>query len=178
MIITVALLTYKMLESNVTEVTMEKEKVSKAKWLALVDGDKEAFIKVFFNTVDKHHLSWLEDFYAENATLEDPLGLHIGRDSIVSYYKMMYDPVIEIAFEFEEIYHQDHIYFAPWLMKMRSSKLKGGAWIQVKGTSRIEFDKSGKKVISHRDDFDMGAMVYEHLPILGWTIRWIKSQFK
>ena len=151
--------------------------LSKQEWLTLAKHDKTAFIDVFFNRVDNDHMDWVDDFYTREATLDDPVGSHVGRDSIKAYYQSMYAPVTEIRFEFEEIIGVDGVFFAPWVMKLRSRKLRGGDLIEVHGTSRLEFDLDSHRVKAHRDDFDMGAMVYEHIPVLGAIIRWIKRQF-
>ena len=39
----------------------------------------------------------------------------------------------------------------------------------------IEFDEAGK-VCQHRDYFDLGAMLYEQLPLLGPVVRTIKMR--
>ena len=32
------------------------------------------------------------------------------------------------------------------------------------------------KIIVHQDFFDGGAMLYEHLPVMGWAIRKLKER--
>jgi hypothetical protein len=41
--------------------------------------------------------------------------------------------------------------------------------------SYLQFDKAGK-VRYHRDYFDLGAMLYEHLPLLGSLVKTIKRR--
>jgi len=45
------------------------------------------------------------------------------------------------------------------------------AVIVVPGVSVIHF---GEKVTAQRDYFDVGAMLYERLPLIGWLLRWVK----
>lgn len=45
----------------------------------------------------------------------------------------------------------------------------------VEGATRLEFDETGK-VCLHRDYFDLGAMLYEQLPLLGAVVRTIKGR--
>jgi len=37
--------------------------------------------------------------------------------------------------------------------------------------SHVAFEE---RVTYQRDYFDAGAMVYEHVPLFGWIVRWIK----
>jgi hypothetical protein len=60
-----------------------------------------------------------------------------------------------------------------WTMYLRAKNLNGGEEVVVKGNSHVIY-KNGKAVY-HRDYFDMGAFIYEHIPIVGAIIRKIKS---
>ena len=48
-----------------------------------------------------------------------------------------------------------------------------GVPIQVCGCSYLQWRN---KVHLHRDYFDAGALLYEHLPLLGRTIGWLKRR--
>ena len=47
--------------------------------------------------------------------------------------------------------------------------------VRVEGATRLQFDAWGK-VCLHRDYFDLGAMLYEQLPLLGPVVRVIKGR--
>jgi hypothetical protein len=55
-------------------------------------------------------------------------------------------------------------------------KLNGGEPIAIEGNSIIKFGGPEDKVVYHRDYFDVGAMVYEHIPVLGWGVRTVKEK--
>jgi hypothetical protein len=57
-------------------------------------------------------------------------------------------------------------------MLLNHSKLDAGETIRVDGSSFLK-TRHGK-IYYHRDYFDLGAMVYENLPILGRIIRSIR----
>jgi hypothetical protein len=59
-------------------------------------------------------------------------------------------------------------------MSYQHPKLNSGKLIAVQGASRLEF-KQGK-VISHRDYFDGGALLYEHIPLLNRVIFFLKNR--
>ena len=59
-------------------------------------------------------------------------------------------------------------------MTYQHPKLKSGEKIVVSGHSYlVSFED---KVITHRDYFDVGSMLYEHLPLIGYGISWIKKK--
>lgn len=58
-------------------------------------------------------------------------------------------------------------------MHFRHPRLRGGAPISVDGCSHLLW---WDKVYQHRDYFDAGAMLYEHLPLMGGVIAWLKRR--
>ena len=61
-----------------------------------------------------------------------------------------------------------------WQMHLRHKKINSGNTITVEGHSLLR--RQDNRVIYHRDYFDIGSMIYEHLPVLGWIIRLIKRK--
>jgi hypothetical protein len=59
-------------------------------------------------------------------------------------------------------------------MSYQHVKLNKGKVVTIVGTSHIKGEND--KVIYHRDYLDLGAMLYEQLPVLGKFILWIKKQ--
>ncbi len=132
----------------------------------------------FFNDLTKDRLDLVDDFYHKDATLVDPIGDHKSRETIKSYYGMMYKPVTKIKFTFGEIIMEDDNLVLPWRMDYSSKKLKSGKNISVDGVSVLKWDLETETVIHHRDYFDMGEMVYEEVAILGRVVKWIKKMFQ
>ena len=60
-----------------------------------------------------------------------------------------------------------------WVMSYRHPRLAGGQVIRVSGCSHLLWRD---KVYRHRDYFDAGALLYEHLPVLGRVIAWLKRR--
>ena len=58
-------------------------------------------------------------------------------------------------------------------MLLQHPKLNSGKIFSVPGVSIIRYED---KIYSHRDYFDLGAMLYEQLPLLGGLIRMIKRK--
>ena len=115
-------------------------------------------------------------FYADNADFFDPVIAIQGASDIEKYYRGLYENVEEIKFEFSEFIETTGLVAAPWIMHVQAKNLNKGQKVSVAGISHIQFDTNTDKVVYHRDYFDMGAFVYEHVPILGMAIRYIKRQ--
>ena len=59
-------------------------------------------------------------------------------------------------------------------MTYSHKQLNSGKPITVEGHSFIMGDDS--KVTYHRDYVDLGQMLYEHIPVLGRLIQWVKKR--
>ena len=60
-----------------------------------------------------------------------------------------------------------------WLMHFRHPSLGGGKLISVRGITQIRFTD---RVYYHEDFYDHGAMIYQHVPMLGGIIRFINQR--
>lgn len=116
----------------------------------------------------------LADLYTSDAEFIDPFHHMQGLDTLNTYFKKLYKNVRTIRFEYGASAQQGNLVFMEWVMHVEHPRLRGGAPVQVKGTTRFEL--SGNKVRVHHDYFDAGEMLYENLPILGGIIRNIKSR--
>jgi len=133
-------------------------------------------IKDAFARLDKNNLQVVDEFYDQNAEFHDPIGSVKTAAKIKAYYGEMYKNVKHIKFDFTDAVQQDQNVAAVWTMTYSTEQLNDGKDIIVHGTSIIKFGGSENKVIYHRDYFDVGSMVYEHIPLLGWGVRKVKSK--
>jgi len=138
---------------------------------------ERADIRGFFKSLNKETIHLVDEFYDAAACFEDPLGKHQGIARIRKYYAHLYQNVQSIDFTFQEEVVQGSTHVLPWRMDL-VSKLNSGRPLSLDGISYIEFGGERGKAIFHRDYFDMGAFVYEGVPLLGGIIRFIKGQLK
>ena len=130
-----------------------------------------------FNTLNKDNFSQVVDeFYHEEIEFTDPVERIKGREGIKQYYGNMYKNVKEIKFHFSEMVTQGDTVVGIWVMTLKTDSLNGGEPYQIEGNSVIRF-KDGK-AIYHRDYFDMGAFIYERVPVIGWLVRKVKAKLK
>lgn len=138
-------------------------------------GDRFARIQAAFNGLDSSHMHLLDEFYAAGVVFEDPLGRLEGLDALRRYYAGMYRSVTRIHFDFTSELARDDTHVVVWTMTVEAKGLNRGRPVVLEGNSLLRFD-ADDKVCYHRDYFDMGAMVYEHVPVIGALIRQIKKR--
>ena len=142
----------------------------------LPENPKERVIK-FFNTARHNNMKKLcEEFYHPKIVFKDPVGEINGLKNMVKYYLGMYENVIDIKFDFHDITSKDNTYMFSWTMYLKSKSLKSGEEVKLEGVSHLKFDQKSNLVVYHRDYFDMGSFIYEHVPILGSLINYIKRR--
>jgi hypothetical protein len=60
-----------------------------------------------------------------------------------------------------------------WTMRYAHPRLNKGNEITLEGASHIRYEE---KVYYHRDYFDGGRLLYEHVPLLGSVIKQLKKR--
>ncbi|MBS1986069.1 MAG: nuclear transport factor 2 family protein [Bdellovibrionales bacterium] len=133
-------------------------------------------VQQFFNALDKDHLNLVDEFYAPDVEFRDPIGALHGSAAVKKYYANMYRNVQSVRFDFSSDVAQGTEHVVAWTMTLVASSLNGGQPVVVDGVSHIRYDARGEKVVYHRDYFDMGAFIYEHIPVLGFAVRKIREK--
>ncbi|WP_273823970.1 nuclear transport factor 2 family protein [Pseudomonas asplenii] len=127
-----------------------------------------------FCAVDRHNLGLLDELYSEDVHFTDPLHEVHGLPAVRRYFADLYSNVSELAFDFHGFDPvRDGEGYLRWHMSYRHSRLAGGKPIHVEGCSHLLWHE---KVYRHRDYFDAGALLYDHLPLLGWATAWLKRR--
>lgn len=129
----------------------------------------------FFNKLDNTCTEKLYEVYTDDVIFNDPLHHVEGRPALSRYFAAMYENVERCQFVYHTRQRQGSQAFVTWTMTFVHPKLAGGRTVKVEGCSALTFADDGR-VSRHRDYFDAGAMLYEHLPVLGRVIRWLKHR--
>ncbi|MDQ2076802.1 nuclear transport factor 2 family protein [Marinimicrobium sp. ABcell2] len=136
----------------------------------LIEQVKE-FYRVF-NSYSSEHLSGL---YHPQVTFTDPVHQIQGIDALDSYLRAGLANVTECRFAFHGDLVTPGRAALPWTMTFAHPKLNKGELITVPGLSLLEFDT---KILAQQDFYDMGAMVYEQVPILRSVVRSIRHRMQ
>ncbi|RWX54935.1 nuclear transport factor 2 family protein [Photobacterium chitinilyticum] len=125
-----------------------------------------------YTQLTKHNLSELENLYHADVIFEDPAHKVIGWRNLHNYFIRLFRTVNECTFEVHDTLTDKDKAYIQWTMTFSHPRIASGEPRSVKGCSRLEYKENC--VISHRDYFDMGEMIYEGVPVLGSVIRRIK----
>lgn len=138
-----------------------------------VPGTLERF-RNLFNSLDARNLNKLSSVYSEDVQFQDPLSSVSGLDPLTHYFAGAYANVLSCNFEFgEAVINREHVAIT-WIMRLRHKRIRRGREILVHGMSRLIIHNG--KVTYHRDYFDVGQLLYEHLPVIGRFIHWLRKQ--
>ncbi len=128
-----------------------------------------------FNQLDKTSLNLLDTLYHSEICFIDPAHTLEGLPALKRYFTSLYDNVRSIRFAFDARMQSGNQAFVTWTMEISHPRLAKGQPVTVDGCSHLTFAPDGR-VIRHRDYFDLGAMIYEHLPLMGGLIRTVKKR--
>lgn len=123
-----------------------------------------------FRDLTKADWSQLDDIYAENILFKDPVHEIKGLVAVEDYFSNMCTDLLECRFEYLDQVTSDSTAYLKWVMHFKHPRL-GPDTIDVRGVSHIRWTE---KIEYHEDFYDMGAMLYERLPIVGGVTRWLK----
>ncbi|MGM0521286.1 MAG: nuclear transport factor 2 family protein [Pseudomonadota bacterium] len=129
----------------------------------------------FFNKLDNTCTEKLYEVYTDDIVFGDPLHRIEGRTALEHYFATMYENVTECRFNYHQKVCQGDTAFVTWTMHFAHPSLASGKIIAVEGCSHLTFADDGR-VTHHQDYFDAGAMLYEHVPVLGRLVRLLKRR--
>ena len=138
-------------------------------------NDALARFVILYLQLDKHQLHRLPEVYADEVLFIDPAHRIEGLAALTRYFSSLYERLAQCSFEITSQQQSGNEAWLAWVMTFSHPRLRGGAPVTVEGATRLAFDEEGK-VCLHRDYFDLGAMLYEQLPLLGPVVRAIKGR--
>ena len=128
-----------------------------------------------YQQLDRDELHRLPEVYASEVLFTDPAHRIEGLAALTDYFAALYQRIAYCRFVITSQLQQGRQAWLGWTMTFSHPRLRGGEPVTVEGATRLEFDEAGK-VCQHRDYFDLGAMLYEQLPLLGPVVRTIKMR--
>jgi len=131
-------------------------------------------VKQAYESLDPMDLAQLREIYAEDVCFEDPIHGIQGLEALEDYFGKLFENVEQCRFKFHRsIASRDGIFFS-WTMMLKHRTIKRGQLIRVEGSSYLKYRHG--KIYYHRDYFDLGALVYENVPLLGPLVRYIRGR--
>lgn len=116
------------------------------------------------------------EVYADDAFFNDTIKTEIGAAKIEEYFNGTAANADAIEVQFEDTARSGNDYYLRWVMDVRFKKFHRGKTFRTVGMTHIRFDRDGR-VILHQDYWDSASGFFQHVPVLGAGIRYIKSLF-
>jgi len=126
--------------------------------------------KTYFKVLHEADLSMLREFYAQQIVFKDPVHEMRGLVELEDYFTSLCADLSECRFEYLDEMVSEQSAYLKWIMHFKHPRL-GNRLISVRGVSHLRF---ADKIEYHEDFYDMGAMLYEQLPLLGNVTRWLR----
>ncbi|MBW3696896.1 nuclear transport factor 2 family protein [Vibrio sp. T187] len=133
----------------------------------------ERFVQAY-SQLGTDNLHLLKDVYHANVVFCDPMHRVEGIWALLDYFDHMYSHVTRCDFDIERVFHDGDQAAVYWTMTYEHERLNGKQPIEVQGHSHIRMKDD--RVVFHRDYLDVGAMLYEHIPLIGSVVKTIKRR--
>ena len=133
----------------------------------------QQFIDIY-SELGTDNLHTLESIYHPEVTFIDPLHRVEGFSALLASFKNSYSNISQCTFVIEHVFESGSEASVYWRMNFCHENLNAKKPISVFGHSHLK--ASNEQVIYHRDYLDVGAMIYEHVPLLGVVIKSIKKR--
>ncbi|MDG2175613.1 MAG: nuclear transport factor 2 family protein [Gammaproteobacteria bacterium] len=130
-------------------------------------------LKRHFEEFSVDSLSGLDAIYTQDIEFLDPVHKVEGILYLKHYLNKMAENLTHYKIRYTDQLVGENTAFLTWEMEYANSKLRGGQIITIRGMSHLKFTK---RIYYHEDCYDLGALVYEHLPLLGGITRSLKSR--
>jgi hypothetical protein len=129
---------------------------------------KQLYKKFNQETIDK-----LPDIYSPQVVFKDPVHQLQGIHELSNYFAGFCSDDLQCEFTiYNEIISHNQAFFQ-WKMDYQHPRLESGKPLTLDGSSLIKFNSH---ITFHQDFYDMGAMIYQHVPVLGWVVRKVNAK--
>jgi steroid delta-isomerase len=126
----------------------------------------------YFETLTPRSLAQLEAVYGEDAHFIDPFNDVTSQAGIRRVFEHMFASLESPRFEIvQAVTEADHC-FLVWNFRFR--RHAAGEQL-IHGASHLRYGPDGR-IALHRDYWDTGRELYEHLPLLGAVLRWLRGR--
>lgn len=145
----------------------------------LIDSAVIERLKDLFRDSSSFSTELLRDVYADDVLFVDPVHRVDGLPALQRYFERVYQNVNQCHFEFTGELQGKNEAVLRWIMHVSHPRLRKGRTLSVRGTSWLQASSSDAgKIGYHEDYYDMGALVYEQIPVLRQLIVHIKGKLK
>ncbi|MDN5682044.1 MAG: nuclear transport factor 2 family protein [Ewingella sp.] len=129
-----------------------------------------------YRQLDQSSLPQLAQIYHPQVVFIDPVGQHDGIAALEGYFRQLLKSVNDCRFDIQQTLVSGDEATLVWCMAYSHPSLKKGGTLYLDGISHLKLAED--QVIYQRDYYDLGAMLYEHVPLLGRAVKVLKARLK
>jgi SnoaL-like domain len=129
--------------------------------------------KALYSRFDSSTPEQLGRLYSRDVVFIDPVHQTQGLDALKTYFAGFCSPETACQFNFYNQVVTAEQAFVQWTMNYSHARLNHGKTLTLNGGTLIKFTNL---IHTHEDFYDMGAMIYQHIPLLGWAVKKINRR--
>lgn len=141
---------------------------------AVRDNRIQDFIGLYNHLHDRPIAAATEKVYAERLYFNDTLVTLTTRRELIAYLEHTLEQLESIDLTVLDVLGKGDDLFVQWKMRTRFVVLGKRSDVQSVGISHLRFDGNGK-IVLHQDYWDSTNGFFEHIPIFGGILQWIKN---
>ncbi|MEA9391268.1 nuclear transport factor 2 family protein [Acerihabitans sp. TG2] len=129
-----------------------------------------------YRQLDESHLAILPEIYHAEVVFINPISQRSGIDALVNYYSQLLTKMNYFHLDIHKslIVGDEATLF--WRMRYSHPACDDGEALELEGISHIKI--ADQRILYQQDYYDLGAMIYEHVPLLGNAIKALKNRLK
>lgn len=131
--------------------------------------------KAFYQEASSSNIERMDRIYTQDVEFRDPLHTILGILALKSFIKNLYANSSYVQFEYTDEQRGENSATIAWHMKFSSAALAGGKMITLRGITQVRFTD---RIYYQEDFYDLGAMLYQHIPVLGPIIRFVNNRVR
>lgn len=132
------------------------------------------FTETYGNFTGEHLGDRLRELYARDLFFNDTLKTLTRRAELVHYLEQTSQRLSAMSLEILDTRRAGRDVYLRWIMHTEFSPGFRTVSADTIGMTHLRFNTNGK-VVLHQDFWDSRQGVFEHIPVLGGMIRWIRS---
>ena len=156
---------------------MEAHTESTTKAKDMPCGDKGRLLitqlKHFYAQFSPDTITMLDTLYTQDVEFRDPVHTVHGTLALKHYLRPMAARLTLYRIPYLDEQIGENAAFLSWEMDFAHPAIKHNLTITVRGISHLKFTS---KVYYHEDCYDMGALLYDHIPVLGMATRALRKR--
>jgi len=133
------------------------------------------FIEVFNQAQHGDLASIIRQTYAEQLYFNDTFRTITDRNELINYMQQTGQKLDWLEVQVQDVAHSDQDIYVRWIMRMQFTVMGKKVNSESIGISQLRFNEHGQ-IILHQDFWDGVDGFYQHLPIIGYSLRKIRGK--